>query len=352
MPPEWTAHEATWLAWPHNLETWPGGKLAEVEKIYLAMIEALLPHEKVKLLVKDQNEKGQVLIKLKAAGLRNLKNLILIQKPTVDAWIRDYGPTFVTNRPPLHALPFPEEEGGGREKKAYIKWIFNGWGNKYPSFVPDTRVFEDKDLIPDRGFEAGFVLEGGSIEVNGEGICMTTESCLLNKNRNPQFSQKEIEENLRKFLGVSEILWLNEGIAGDDTDGHIDDLARFVAPKVILAAVEEDSKDGNYSVLKKNWEILKRAASGEVKRFDILEFPMPGGVVNADNGERLPASYTNFYLANGVVLLPVYRHKNDERAIKILKEFFPRHLMVPIDCNALVYGLGALHCVTQQEPVV
>lgn len=345
MPAEWEAHDATWLAWPHNTETWPGKRLAQVGGIYLQMLEALLPHEKVHVLVNDEREEKRVRNLIKKIGSK-ARNLETHEVFTADAWIRDYGPTFVT----------------GARGKAWCKWIFNAWGGKYASLAEDNHVFSARKkggssenfggqkgpLIMDPCFVAGIVLEGGSVEVNGRGACLTTEQCLLNKNRNPSLSKTEIEAMLKNFLGVSQIIWLGEGIVGDDTDGHIDELARFVNPTTIVAAYEEDASDPNHKLLKENWERLKRGFNEKGSKWDLVKLPMPGKV--ADGGTRLPASYANFYIANSVILLPAYDHPNDDRAKKILQEFFPKREIVTIPCRSLVYGLGAIHCVTQQEP--
>jgi agmatine deiminase len=333
MPAEWSPHDATWLAWPHNQETWPGKRLAKVEEIYLQMLEALLANEKVHLLVEDEGQGEAVLKRLQKMGI-GTKNLIPHPVPTADAWIRDYGPTFLTDR-----------KGG----KAWCKWIFNAWGEKYENLKEDRGVFERAaSLIPHPCFRAEIVLEGGSVEVNGAGTCLVTEQCLLNPNRNPRLSRLDIEQCLRDFLGVSQIIWLGKGIVGDDTDGHIDDIARFVSSDTILVGFEENEPDENSSILRGNWERLKAAEDLKQRKWNLVKLPMPGPVVG--EGVRLPASYANFYIANEVVLLPVFKHSHDKRAVKILKEVFFRREVIPIDCRALVYGLGALHCVTQQEP--
>ncbi len=332
MPAEWAKHEATWLAWPHNVVTWPGKKLARVRDAYLQMIESLLPYEKVKLLASPKlKEEAFKFLKNKISE-KSLKNLVFIEVPTVDAWVRDYGPTYVTKK----------------GHKAWVKWIFNAWGGKYMDLAQDTRIFQNKKLSPQPCFEAGIILEGGSIEVNGAGTCLTSEQCLLNKNRNPELTQMEIERYLREYLGVEQVLWLNEGIVGDDTDGHIDDIARFVDERTILTAYETDESDENYSILRENWERLKTRETPSGKKWNVIKLPMPRPV--ADGGVRLPASYANFLIANETVLLPVYGCKQDKDAVKILKEVFPRKDIVPIDCTAMVYGLGAIHCVSQQEP--
>lgn len=333
MPAEWAQHEATWLAWPQNVETWPGPHLKIVEEAFLQMMEGLLPQEKVNLLVQNQAEGEQVKKRLQGMGIK-VKNLIPHVFPTVDSWIRDYGPTFLLNQ---------------KGEKAWVKWIFNAWGAKYESLMKDTEVFEKgASMIPHPCFKPGIVMEGGSIEVNGEGVCMITEQCQLNPNRNPKLNKKQIEEYLRNYLGVSQILWLGEGIVGDDTDGHIDDIARFVDKQTILAAFEEDERDANYGFLKENWEKLQHSTDTRGKKWNLIKLPMPGKLEDA--GVRLPASYANFYIGNASILLPVFKHKNDDRAVKILREIFPKREIIPIDCRSLVYGLGAIHCVSQQEP--
>lgn len=335
MPAEWEGHESTWLSWPQNSETWPGKKLARVEEAYLQMLEGLLPGEKVNLLVRDPGMGETVKRRLEKMSIRT-GNLKLHAVPTADVWIRDYGPTFL------------KKQGQGVRDKGYVKWIFNAWGGKYPSLAKDNHVVENLPLTLYPIFSPGIILEGGSIEVNGAGTCLTTEQCLLNKNRNPQLSRPQIEQILKDYLGVSHIVWLKEGIAGDDTDGHIDDLARFVDKNTVLAAFEESEKDTNYEVLKKNWDDLKKAVNQDGKKWNVVKLPMPGVV--AEGQERLPASYANFFIANKAVLLPAYGHKNDKEAARILKDFFPKREILPIPCRDMVYGLGALHCVSQQEP--
>lgn len=333
MPAEWQPHASTWLAWPHNVITWPGKRLAAVEDIYGVMIEALMTGEVVNLLVNDAQEEKKVrdiLLKRKI-GTEKLK---IHYVPTVDSWIRDYGPTYVKN---------------GRGEKAWCKWIFNAWGGKYEDLATDTRVFDDhQQLVPHQKFSLSMVLEGGSIEVNGSGVCLTTEQCLLNKNRNPHLSKIQIENNLREYLGVEQILWLEEGIEADDTDGHIDDITRFVSEDTILSAWDDETLNPNHEILEKNWRRLKTFRDLKDRKFNLIKFPMPGRVM--DEGAPLPASYANFYIGNSVVLLPVYKHRNDKEAARILKELFPKKDIVSIPCTPLVYGLGSIHCVTQQEP--
>ncbi|MDP3919858.1 MAG: agmatine deiminase family protein [Candidatus Omnitrophota bacterium] len=338
MPAEWEAHEATWLAWPHNENTWPEGRLAKVRSVYVTMIESLLRGEKVHLLVNGNTEAEQVrsLLGEKNAGS---EKLTLHFVPTADVWIRDYGPTFLCTE---------------ARKRAWCKWIFNAWGGKYKNLVRDTEVFLPKNrerlesVFMQPVFEADFVLEGGSIEVNGRGTCLTTRQCLLNPNRNPKMSQEMIEDRLRQYLGVSDILWLDEGIAGDDTDGHVDDIARFVSADTILAAYEDNPEDINYPMLKKNWGLLEKISQRAGAKFHLRRLPMPPAVEN--DGDRLPASYANFYIANAVVLVPVFDVPSDADALALLKELFPDRKIIGLPSRELVYGLGAIHCVTQQQP--
>lgn len=346
MPAEWETHEATWLAWPQNKETWPG-KVPAVEEIYLQMITALAPHEKVHLLVHDEFARDAVEKRLKARGVT--KNVIYFLIPTVDTWIRDYGPCFIQNR-----------EG----ETACVNWIFNAWGGKYKDLMQDDRI---PDLLEASlgmpMFRPGLVLEGGSIDTNGLGTCLTTEQCLLNPNRNlspltlpsPPEGERvrvrgksEIEEALKNYLGLTHLIWLGEGIEGDDTDGHVDDITRFVGPSTVVTALEENTGDANHKPLQENLKRLRKAKDQEGKKLAIVTLPMPGRVECAFG--RLPASYMNFYIANGVVLVPIFGHKNDSAALGILSEVFPKREIVGIRAEDLVLGLGGIHCVTHEQP--
>jgi agmatine deiminase len=301
------------------------------------MILALSPREKVYVLVNDARAAEAVAARLRAAGAV-MENIALPAIPTVDVWMRDYGPTFITR------------EGADRPL-AFNDWIFNGWGGKYPSYEQDDAVTKEiASLLNVPVFQQSLVLEGGSIDVNGSGSCLTTEQCLLNRNRNPHLSRAEIERILKDSLGVSQILWLGDGIAGDDTDGHIDDIARFTDPRTIVCALEDDPKDENYAPLRQNYERLLSLRDPRGEKFTIVPLPSPAPVFH--DGSRLPASYANFYIANGVVLAPVFDDANDDRALGILRELFPEREVVGLRCNAVVAGLGAIHCVTQQEPAI
>jgi agmatine deiminase len=336
MPAEWRPHAATWLSWPKDSETWPE-RVPQVEQIFLQMMAALVQGEKVNLLVDDEETAAGARARCLFPGAENIRYL---QIPTVDSWIRDYGPNFIIN---------------ASGEVAYNDWIFNAWGSKYEALKRDDSIpARLESLLKVPRFEPGIVMEGGSIEVNGAGCVLTTEQCLLNSNRNPHLSKNEIEQYLKDYLGVEKILWLGEGIVGDDTDGHIDDVARFLAPNVIACAVEEDPDDANYDLLQDNLKRLKRLTDAAGRPFEIVALPMPGviGGTSTDNRDldRLPASYANFYIANNVVLAPVFGHANDARALETLQCLFPDRRVVGINCEPLVWGMGTIHCVTQQQP--
>jgi agmatine deiminase len=336
MPAEWNPHEATWLTWPKDPVTWPD-RVPQVQQIFIQMIEALTPHEVVNLLVDDEDTKESVKSQCRFASATNIR---FHQIKTVDSWIRDYGPNFLID---------------DRGDLAFNDWRFNAWGDKYEDLKKDDRIpsILEGELNSQR-FEPGIVMEGGSIEVNGQGCVLTTEQCLLNKNRNPHLNKNEIEQYLNDYLGAAKILWLGEGIVGDDTDGHIDDIARFITVDTIACVVEEDPQDANYDLLQDNLQRLQVMRDLHDSPFRIVTLPMPGIVggesTDTRNLDRLPASYANFYIANNVVLAPVFGHKNDQRAVETLQQLFKDRRVVPINCEPLVWGMGTIHCVSQQQP--
>jgi len=359
MPAEWHRHAATWLTWPKDPETWPE-RVPQVEEIFLQMMAALAPNEIVNLLVDDAETEAAVRARSSFPGVQNIR---FHQIPTVDSWIRDYGPNFLlSDKLQLVAdlrKGTPTNENDKlkfiEQPLAYNDWIFNAWGNKYQDLKQDDSIPARLErLLEVPRFEPGIVMEGGSIEVNGAGCVLTTEQCLLNPNRNPRLTKVEIEQHLKSYLGVERVLWLGEGIIGDDTDGHIDDIARFVTPNVIVCAVEDDPEDANYKLLQDNLTRLRTMTNVDGRPFDIATLPMPGVVggrsTDKRNLDRLPASYANFYIANGVVLAPVFGHANDTRALETLQKLFPDRRVVGINCEPLVWGMGTIHCVTQQQP--
>lgn len=338
MPAEWRSHEATWLSWPKDPLTWPD-RVPQVEAIFLQMMAALAPHEIVNLLVDDAETEALVRRRCDFPGADNIR---FHRLHTVDSWIRDYGPNFLLNK--------------STQTLAYNDWIFNAWGDKYEELKRDDTIPAQLEAtLGGQRFEPGIVMEGGSIEVNGDGIVMTTEQCLLNPNRNPHLDQVAIENYLKNYLGVQQVLWLGEGIVGDDTDGHIDDIARFVATGTIVCVMEDDPADANYELLQDNLLRLQKATDSEGRNFEIVTLPMPGAVAAANDNspramDRLPASYANFYIANNVVLAPIFGHENDKRALDTLRRVFPTRRIVGINCEPLVWGMGTIHCVTQQQP--
>jgi agmatine deiminase len=364
MPAEWNRHTATWLTWPKDPETWPG-RVPQVEEIFLQMMAALTPNETVNLLVDDEETEQTVRARCTFPGSENIR---FHHIPTVDSWIRDYGPNFIlSDKQVSDKLKFVDASGNEPAARlddklkfvehplAYNDWIFNAWGNKYEELKKDDlipKLLEGVLKVP--RFEPGIVMEGGSIDVNGAGCVLTTEQCLLNPNRNPQLSKVEIEQYLKNYLGVQKVLWLGEGIVGDDTDGHIDDIARFVEPDVIVAAVEDDPADANYKLLQDNLKRLSYMTTVDNRSIEIVKLPMPGVVggtsIDSRNLNRLPASYANFYIANDVVLVPVFGHANDKHALEIIQRVFPLRRVVGINCEPLVWGMGTIHCVTQQQP--
>ena len=328
MPAEWEPHQGTWISWPKDPDTFPADILPAVEGAYVKMVEALGKDEVVHVLVNDSKAEGRVksLIRNASMSFHHIR--------TVDVWVRDYGPTYV--------------RGG---KGAAVKWIFNSWGNKYEDLKPDDRAGEE--IAVSSGLAVvrpGIVLEGGSIDVNGVGSLLTTEQCLLNPNRNPGVGKKKLEEILGANLGARNIIWLGSGIEGDDTDGHVDDIARFVNPRRVVAASEPDRSDSNHDALKINLRRLEASTDQDGKPLEVLEIPMPPRVMVPDG--RLPASHLNFYIGNKVVLVPTFGGESDRLAVECLEEAFPGREIIGIDCRALVYGLGTLHCVTQQIPIV
>ena len=333
MPAEWAPHHATWISWPHNRETWPG-KFEAVEPAMTRIVAALAASENVFVNVLSAQHGEHVAELLDAAAI-DARRIRLFEFPTNDAWCRDHGAIFVTR--------------DGPEPLAAVDCDYNAWGGKYPPWDLDTRVAARMAQALDvPRYEGGLVLEGGSIDVNGAGALLTTEQCLLNPNRNSHLDRAQIEERLRALFGVEQVIWLGDGIVGDDTDGHVDDLARFVARDTVVTVVEPNASDDNHVALTENVERLHRTRLADGTPLRVVELPMPAPVFH--DGERLPASYANFYIANTTVLLPVFGDPNDEVAIGYLGECFPTRTIVPIDCRDLVWGLGAIHCLTQQLP--
>jgi agmatine deiminase len=343
MPAEWDRHEATWLAWPHNAEDWPG-KFQAIPWLCAEIVRLLAAHERVHLIVQDAREESRTRGILRRAGV-NLERVSFHPWPTDRVWTRDSGPIFVRNR-----------EG----RVAITNWHFNAWA-KYSDWHRDDKLpgrvtellglpeWQPAITLAD-GAQHRMVLEGGSIDTNGEGILLTTEECLLSElqQRNPGVSREQLERAFHDYLGIDQVIWLDRGVAGDDTHGHIDDITRFVGPDTILTAVEPNTTDPNHEPLAENLYRLKSARTLDDKQFTIVELPMPRPVFF--RGQRLPASYANFYAANGLILVPTFHDPNDRIALSILAGVFPDREVIGIHSVDLIWGLGALHCMTQQQP--
>ncbi|MBX7147793.1 agmatine deiminase family protein [bacterium] len=335
MPAEWELHEGTWISWPHNENSFPG-KIHFISKFWVAIAKNLHEHENIHINVKDKEMETSIKTLLQAQNV-DMNKIFLHPFETNDCWARDHGPIFIVRNK------------DNKRELALTDWEFNMWGGKYPPWDLDNQIPQKiAKLYNIPSFSPKIVLEGGSIDVNGAGCLLTTKTCLLNKNRNPHLSQVQIEQYLKDYLGVKKILWLGDGIAGDDTDGHVDDITRFVAADTIVTAIENDPKDDNFKPLQKNLELLKTFTDTEGKPFKIITIPMPKGQYEGDT--RMPASYLNFYIGNGAVLVPTFNDPNDQVALDTLQKLFPTRKIVGVYAYDLVWGFGAFHCITQQQP--
>lgn len=336
FPAEFAKHEATWLSWPHKEASWPG-KIDSIYPNYSLFVKYLTAGELVRINVADEAMKASATHHLLKAGV-DLTKVQFFLHPTNDAWCRDHGPAFLIN--PAAAV-----------KKVIVDWNYNAWGNKYPPYDLD-------DVIPTLigkhfslpVYHPGIVMEGGSVEFNGKGTILTSTACLLNENRNPHLNQAQIEEYLYNYYGAEQVLWVDEGIVGDDTDGHIDDTVRFVNEDTVITVVEENVQDENYPLLQTNLKQLQQMRLQNGKQLNIVELPMPDEVIYED--QRLPASYANFYISNQHVIVPVFNCKKDDKALQIIASCFKDREVVGIDSTDIIWGLGSFHCLSQQEPLV
>lgn len=331
FPAEWEKHEATWLSYPHKEASWPG-KIESIFPSYNLFIKELSEVEKVHININDKEKQTLIEQQLKANHTK-MENLCFHLFETNDAWIRDHGPAFIVNE---------------NKEKALVNWEYNAWGGKYEADLDNLIPKKIGEYLHLPIFDAGIVMEGGSIDVNGKGDLITSKACLLNPNRNPQLNQEEIENKLCQYYRVENILWVNEGIVGDDTDGHIDDMVRFADKDTLITMVEEDKNDDNYDILQENLKLLKTFRLLNGKQPDIVEIKMPKAVYY--QGERLPASYANFYICNDKVIVPTYKCPQDDKAIYILEEVFKDRQIIGIDSTDIIWGLGSFHCLSQQQP--
>jgi agmatine deiminase len=334
FPPEWHPHRGTWFSWPRPEGISFPGKWHTIPENLARIMKEIAAREQVHINVPNENWEYLVRRDLKEhAGL--IKNVFFHHIKTNESWCRDHGPAFVLNK---------------KGKAAIVDWGFNAWGGKYPPYDADdavpTEIAKQLNLPL---FYPNIIMEGGSVEFNGAGTIATTTDCLLNKNRNPNLSKAEIEQYLKDYYGQQHVVWLTGGIEGDDTDGHVDDLIKFLSPTKVAIAIEDDPKDKNYRVLKSARKQLEKLRDQDNRPFEIIELPMPSPVTH--DGQRLPATYINSYFVNGALLVPTYRDKkNDRKALDILQSHLPKHKVIGIDCVELIWGLGAIHCLTQQIP--
>ncbi|MFM9909414.1 MAG: agmatine/peptidylarginine deiminase [Chitinophagaceae bacterium] len=335
FPAEFAPHAATWLSWPHKEASWPG-KIHTIYPYYCQFIKELIKGERVCINVNDEVMKAFAIEQLQLAGA-DAGKVEFYFHPTNDAWCRDHGPAFLIN---------PNAE----QKKVIVDWDYNAWGGKYPPHDLDDNIptlIAKHYNIP--VYYPRIIMEGGSVEFNGKGTVMTSTACLLNPNRNPQLNQLQIEEYLHHFYGVDQVLWVDEGIVGDDTDGHIDDTVRFINDDTVIAVVEENKTDENYALLQHNLQQLKQMRLLNGKQLNIIELPMPDPLFYED--QRLPCAYANFYIANKSVIVPTFRGSKDDKALQVIQSCFPDRDVIGIDSTEIIWGLGSFHCLSQQEPL-
>jgi agmatine deiminase len=335
FPAEWEKHEATWLTWPYLDDSFPG-KVENVYPSYLEFIKVISLGEKVRINIPDEHQKVVLTQMLELLDV-DMKQIEMFLHPSNDVWCRDHGPAFVINP-------------AAKEKKAVVSWEFNAWGGKYPADLDNQIADKVATHFKLPVYHPGIIMEGGSVEFNGNGTILTTTACLLNKNRNPHLNQEQIEKYLCDYYGAEQILWLGDGIAGDDTDGHIDDITRFVNEDTVVTAIETNEYDDNYQPLQENLENLKKMRLLNGKQLNIMELPMPNP--QYWEGKRLPASYANFYISNAAIIMPTFSCIQDEVAMDVLAEAFPNRKIVGINSVDIVWGLGSFHCLSQQEPLI
>ncbi len=336
FPPEWHPHRATWLTVPHNDASWQGNKLNRMMPQYIQLLKTISLGEHVGLVVHNEALKHKVAGLLLAADA-DLSKFEFVIKPTNDAWCRDHGPAFLIN---------PE-----KGEKLIVNWGHNAWGGKYPPYDDDNRTpAAIADYLGLPYVTPGIIMEGGAVEFNGAGSLLTSRSCLLNPNRNPHLNQQQIETYLTDYYGVEQILWVEDGIVGDDTDGHIDDTTRFVNEDTVVACVEYNKSDENHAVLAENLRQLKGMRLLNGKQLNIIELPMPEAVIIDDF--RTPGSYANFLICNAGVIVPVFDNPNDQQAIDILDKAFPGRKIIPLPASEIIWGQGSFHCLSQQEPLL
>jgi len=336
FPAEFAKHDAIWLTWPHKEESWPG-KIASVYPSYTEFVKVVALTERVCINVVDEKMRNSANKMLQLAGV-DLTKVTFYLHPSNDAWCRDHGPSFLIRNHP-------------EDKKAIVDWNINAWGGKYPPYdLDDVMPTNIAKVLNVPVFYPEIIMEGGSVDFNGAGTIMTSKSCLLNPNRNPHLNQSQIEKYLCDYYGMDQVLWVSDGIVGDDTDGHIDDTVRFVNEDTVITVIEDNVLSDNHEILQQNLKELKQMRLLNGKQLNIVELPMPADVIYED--QMLPASYANFYISNGHIIVPTFRCEKDDKAMQIIQSCFPTRQVVGIDSTDIIWGLGSFHCLSQQEPSV
>ncbi len=352
MPAEWEPHEGTILTWPHipkgerDHPHWPG-LFANIPAIWARMVKELEQGEDVHIVIHDQETEDSAKKEMKKAGVKG-DRVTLHRIPNQFAWARDHGPIIVVREPSPGAPRHPLPAGRGKKERLFLDWGYNAWGGQWPYELDDQIPTKLAKELRQASVTIPMILEGGSIDVNGQGTLLTTEDCLLNPDRNPHLNKGQIEAQLKEHLGLQKILWLGQGIQGDDTSGHVDDLTRFVGPSTVVTIVSDDPNDPDYAPLQENLKRLKAMTDQDGTPLTVIPIMQPKPVMV--QGKRIPASYANFYIGNECVLLPVWDDPHDAAAIEVLKNCFQTRRIVPIDSRELTWGLGSFHCVTQQIP--
>ncbi len=337
MPAEWAPHSATWMSWPFDEEMW-FDRLKEVRQEYSQLVRTLARFETVHLIVRDEEAETTA-----RAHLSDVNNLKMHRIPLNDVWMRDNGPLFLVKS---------KESPIGSPHLSFVNWRFNAWGEKYDWQLDNEVPLALASILDLPHFDAPYIMEGGSLEINGQGACITTEQCLLTPTRNPGLAKADLEKILYEYLGFNQVIWLNMGLEGDHTDGHVDTITRFANPTCVLTSVTQDRSDVNWERMQENLDILRRTRLKDGRDLRVIELPLPEEKLFLTDGTRLPPTYANFYLANGAVLVPQYGDSNDRAALDVLRRAFPQHQVIGLSSRYIIQGGGSFHCMTQQQPLV
>jgi agmatine deiminase len=335
MPAEWAPHSATWMSWPFDEEMW-FDHLSQVRQEYSLLVKTLAYFEPVHLLLRDEEAEASA-----RAALEGVQNLSFHRIPLNDVWMRDNGPLFLLKGKNASATA---------PALSFVNWGFNAWGGKYDYDLDNQVPLALAEILQLPRFDASCIMEGGSLEINGEGACITTEQCLLTPTRNPNLGKADLERLLSQYLGIDQVIWLKDGLEGDHTDGHVDTITRFANATTVLTSVTRDRQDVNFDRMQENLEILRRTRLKDGREWQVIELPLPEEKLYLEDGTRLPPTYANFYIANGAVLVPQYGDRNDAAALEVLRGVFPQHQVIGLMSRHIIMGGGSFHCLTQQQP--